>query len=69
MKNLILLCPVGLEQVLGSDLVVRYLILNTSGIRSAVVLASLKDDIDRFEARHMMKKQKNYVAMENLVSS
>ena len=28
------------------------------GIRSAVVIANLKDNIDQFEARHMLKMQK-----------
>ena len=36
---------------------------------SAVVLANLKDNIGRFEARHIPKILKNSVAMENLMSS
>ena len=36
------------------------------GIRCSVVSSNLKDKIDGFEARHMIKSWKNFLTMENL---
>ena len=47
----------------------RYSLLYTRSVRVAVVLANLKDNIDkcRFEARHMLKVLKTSVVIENLI--
>ena len=49
-----------MERVFGSNPGIRYLLVNTPllkgyGIRSAVVLANIKDNIGSFEAHHMLK--------------
>ena len=47
-----------------------YLLLRGQGIRSAVILANLKDNIDWFElklVRNMIKILENSVAMENFM--
>ena len=45
----------------------QYLLLNPDpkgeNMRAAVVLTYPKDNIDRFEARHMLKRLKNSVAI------
>ena len=53
----------GMEWVLGSVLGVRVFApqsrLKGENMRAAVVLTYPKDNIDRFEARHMLKRLKS----------
>ena len=62
------LYTLGMEWVLGSVLGVRVFAPQSrskgENMRAAVVLTYHKDNIDRFEARHMLKRLKNSVAID-----